>query len=160
MNKNLIFTIVAIVIVGLGLFWLIDAQTDRAENGGFDTATELPAVGRLEEITSDPQQYFGQQVTVQGEVGDVLGVNAVVLTPSGGITSDGLLVISQAPISNSVDEVEGLFEQQQARLTGTVAQFAYANYRDSLDLNIQPEQMSAYEGRPFILTDVITTVAE
>lgn len=113
-------------------------------------------VKQLDEITTNPDRFLGQEVTVQGEVGSVLGLNTIVLDLPGSMLNDDILVISTDQIGDSVESVQTYLDDKNVQLTGTVNRFIYATYKETLDLNIQPGIVSVYEGRPFILVDSIS----
>lgn len=158
-----IYLVIGAIIYGVVYYFFFANKGGYGGNNSYSTptpkATTQSAVQRLDEITENEDRFMGQTVTVQGEVDRVIGRNAIVLDVPGEVVNDEILVISKSQISNSVASAEGLFSNKQARLTGTVNQFVYTTYRDTLDRDIVPDVITVFEGRPFILTDKIT-VAE
>ncbi len=155
-NRFLVTGLVILLVILLIGYWVTNQPTGVLA----PTQSPAPAIQRLDEITNNPEDFISQQVTVQGEVDDVIGRNTIVLDVPGEAINDEILVVSRSPISESVAEAVGVLNERQVRLTGTVNEFVFTVYRDTLDPDIQPDLVAVYEGRPFILTDSITVVEQ
>ncbi len=149
-----VIAVLVLIMVGVIFFQNRPAQTNLIP----PAPTTAPAIQSLDAITENPDSFLGQQVTVQGDVDNILGRNTFVLDVPGEAVDDEILVVSTSAIPSSVEEAQNLFSGKQVRLTGMVNTFMYTQYVDSLDPNITPDLVSAYEGRPFIMTDMIEVV--
>jgi hypothetical protein len=81
---------------------------------------ELPAAGvTLEEVSEEPSRFFGETVTVRGDVTQVLGARSFLITQR--LDSD-LLVVSSVPLREVGDESGGatFSEESQVWVTGEV----------------------------------------
>lgn len=143
-----------VAVVGVWAFTGRDMQLSAV----WPDMTTPPAVETLEEVTDDPELYVGEQVTVRGEVDTVLGNNTIVLDVPGELVNDEILVVSTNPVAETVVDTQGLLDQRQVRLSGTVTQFVYTEVYDTLDPNVTADVVATFEGRPFILTDNIVVI--
>ncbi len=110
----------------------------------------------IADITGNPGGYLGKQLTVQGEVEEVVHPKVFSLDEdallAAGIDND-LLVISIVQGEPVVTETN---EGEAFMVTGTVRQFITAEIEREYGLGLSPELVVNYEGRPVIIADAIT----
>ncbi len=112
---------------------------------------ELPAAGvTLEEVSEEPSRFFGETVTVRGDVTQVLGARSFLITQR--LDSD-LLVVSSVPLREVGDESGGatFSEESQVWVTGEVRRFDLTAVEDRIGANLDQEALDAYVGTPAIV---------
>lgn len=105
-----------------------------------------------EEITAEPEQYYGQTIAVAGEVDEMLSPNTFQLEEEGWFDNDEVLVIGASAIP-TVDEAE------EVVVTGTLRPFVAAEFEQEYDLTWDlelREQLEAeYTERPVLVADEV-----
>lgn len=120
-------------------------------------ATYMVAAPELEEVSENPDRYYGQEIALEGEVGDVRNDYAFTLKESQLIGGDNLLIINASgePIPQ---------EDEAVVLTGTVRPFIKADlekdYDLTWDLDVQEEIEAEYSEKPVLVVDSIYPSAE
>jgi hypothetical protein len=126
---------------------------------------QLGAVGAARpatEITRNPRQYLNQQVTVDGQVTQVLGNNAAVL-------DNGLVVVSNQPFSTlvpgrdqgailSARPLTPLMVGDRMRVTGTVTPVDRQFFEMQLGIFLRPEAYQQWLGAPALVATSIQDV--
>ena len=115
----------------------------------------------LEEIADEPDQWFGESVTADGDVGEVLGPRSFLLTER--FTASDLLVINPVPLWKVGEQADGeplsegeLSEDQLVRVTGEVVRFDIASAERRIGADLDEETLDAYVGTPAIIADSIS----
>lgn len=157
-------TIAWIVIGGaLVVLFLLLAQGARLSNLDMTNTSSVLGISAEEklfdELTENPQGFIGQNVTVQGEVENVISENAFVIDAPG-LANDKLLVITRNPFN--VPEMEGQDAKidGEVRVSGTVREFQVVDVADSLDINLEPDAVIVFEGQPYLLADTLMLLAD
>lgn len=109
----------------------------------------------ITDITGNPGGYLGKQVTVRGEVEEVVHPQVFSLDEdvplAGGVDND-LLVVSSAQSAPAVTEA---MKGEVLTVAGTVRAFITAEIERKYGLGLDPELVVEYEGRPVIIAGSI-----
>jgi hypothetical protein len=136
--------------------------------------TGTVAAAEVEDIVDDPEEYYGERVTVSGEVSEVFGDGAFRIREEGIIDVDDTLLVIRAPqrgkskTAATADQPESaprhelrINENQMVQVHGTVRKFVRneleRNYGvDFADLGItDPYWFDTYESRPVLIAERI-----
>lgn len=105
-----------------------------------------------EEISEQPEQYYGQTIAVSGEVGDQLSTNTFQLEDEGWFEGDEILVIGASTIPT-------LDEDEEVVVTGTLRPFVAAEFeRDydlTWDLDLQEQIEAEYTEKPVLVAEEV-----
>jgi len=140
--------LVLLTLLGLVLYLALD-RTGRVSG--------QPSVA---DIAGDPQAYYGQDVTVTGEVEDGLGPTAVVLEGRHLLSKREVLVVTPQglPVPQGRPADHPLQSGDKLQVTGTVRPFVREDVARNLGLNLDPGTFRDWEGKPAIIaTDVKMT---
>lgn len=109
MKKQILFILLALTVMPLSFAFSQEAtESPSTENVEFQTT--------LEDLTANSADYYGQQVTIEGTIENLLNVRTFVLGEAVAVDNDQVLVIN-----NTGDEFDfRVMDGQLARLTGTV----------------------------------------
>lgn len=104
-----------------------------------------PNVGvTIADVEQDPEQYFGQTVTVSGEINDVWGPD--VFTIGGeGFAGALLIIVPESAQFVGVSEAEPVEEDDIVQITGTVEEYIIAEIES--EYGFTPEYDIEYEER-------------
>ncbi|MGP1386944.1 MAG: hypothetical protein ACTS2F_25530 [Thainema sp.] len=110
-----------------------------------------------EEVTEQPEQYYGQTIAVSGEIGEQFSTNAFRLQEEGWFEGDEVLVIG-ASVLPTVEEGE------EVVVTGTLRPYVAAEFeRDydlTWDLDLQEQIEAEYTDRPVLVADEVYPSAQ
>lgn len=105
-----------------------------------------------EEVTEQPEQYYGQTIAVSGEIGELLSDNTFQLQEEGWFEGDEVLVIGASTLP-TLDEAE------EVVVTGTLRPFVAAEFeRDydlTWDLDLQEQLEAEYTERPVLVAEEV-----
>jgi hypothetical protein len=103
-------------------------------------------------IAANPEQYYGREIAVLGEVEEVVNLTTFSLDEDaffeGGIDND-LLVIGAPNSPGIVTEPQ---EGQRVQVYGTLRQLVTAEVEQELGLDLDPQIEVEYEGRPVLIS--------
>lgn len=128
-----------------------------------ETAMEMEATGmaKLDEIADNPNHYFGQTVTIAGEVDDILTPSIFELEendePIELLNDDSILILGA--------DIRGMNirEDQIVEVTGEVREFVTSevdrDYALTEDIDLLEVVEIEYEGRPVIYVDSVRVVS-
>ena len=120
-------------------------------------ATYMVAAPELEEVSENPDLYYGQEIALEGEVEQIRNDYSFTLKEAQLIGGDDLLVINASgePIPQ---------EDEAVVVTGTVRPFIKAEFEKDYDLtwdlDIQEEIEAEYSEKPVLVVDSIYPSAE
>ncbi|MBF2046874.1 MAG: hypothetical protein EDM05_56750 [Leptolyngbya sp. IPPAS B-1204] len=124
------------------------------ENRPAIIAQSLAVAPEPGELTSNPQQYYGQQLAVTGEIEEIQGANAFTLDEDQLIGGQELLVIRANPATANQPAIE---DGETVAVTGTLRPFVVAElereYGFSWDTGIQQQLEAEYTNRPVLVAD-------
>ncbi|AFY79779.1 hypothetical protein [Oscillatoria acuminata] len=103
-----------------------------------------------ENISSNPENFIGQTVTVRGDVQEIdTSSDTFLMDDDRFLTGEGILVI------NSSGEVFAIpnADEMQVQVTGEVRQFNLVDINTGYGLNLDPQLYSEYENQPAIVAE-------
>lgn len=110
-----------------------------------------------EEITDNPEDYYGQAVAVQGEVGEIKSDNTFTLDEDQILGGEDLLIIN---LSSEVIPAE----EETVLVTGQIRPFIKTeierDYDLQWDLELEEELEAEYTDKPVLVLDNIYSAAE
>jgi ketosteroid isomerase-like protein len=131
------------------------ATGDTETSGQTDVQSDVAAGTNpqaLDAVLDDPAQFYGQTVTVEGNVTELLNERMVRLTDDDLIAADSLLVL------HSVDDSLGVGMDQNARVqvTGMVEPFVLADVESQFGIDLDDALFVGFENQPVLIADSIT----
>lgn len=105
-----------------------------------------PGAVTLTDITDNPERFFGQTVTVDGEVNVVHSPNAFTIAEDATLDLGEILVLHDRPLTRELRE-----EVERVRVTGTVREFTRTEIERDLGLELDDQLAEDFEGRPVIV---------
>lgn len=111
----------------------------------------------IEEVSENPDSYYGREIALKGEVGEIRNDYAFTLKEDQLIGGDDLLIINATG--------ESIPEQDEAIvITGKVRPFIKADFEQDYDLtwdlDVQEEIEAEYSEKPVLVVDSIYPAAE
>jgi len=119
------------------------AETPEGAAGGL---TQEPM---LEDIAENPSEYYGQTVTVYGNVDEMIGPGSITLAGTAFLDENDVLVVG-APVE-AVEEAED--EDVLLEVRGDVRQFDLAEIEEDFDLDLEDDAYADFEGEPVIVAE-------
>lgn len=102
----------------------------------------------VEELTADPGEFYGESVTVSGQVVEAVEPNAFRIDSGG----DQLLIVGVQQLPKIMEgEVKEVNEGDRVRVTGEVRQFKIEEVRQEVDHGIDDEYFGDFKGDPAVL---------
>ncbi len=102
----------------------------------------------VEELTANPSEFYGESVTVSGQVIEAVEPSAFRIDSGG----DQLLVVGVQQLPKIMEgEVEEVNEGDRVRVTGEVRQFKIEEVRQEVDRGIDDEYFGDFKGDPAVL---------
>ncbi len=118
-----------------------ESGAEGQAKAGQEAGQTRPAEGvTVEELTNKPSEYYGQTVTVSGQVVEVVEPGAFRIDSDG----DQLLVVALKQLPN-------VSEGDSIRATGEVRKFKIEEVRQKADRGIDDEYFGDFEGDPAVL---------
>lgn len=113
----------------------------------------------VEEITSDPEKFYGKRVMVSGQVTEMVEPpNAFAIGGGEFVGDDRLLVVGAQQLERLQRHVKNVNEGDLVQVTGEVRQFSIEEVQQDVDYGIDDEYFGDYEGDPAVLaTSVVVT---
>ena len=131
--------------------------TPRVERAG-----EQGVGADISDITDNPEEFFGQSLTVEGIVGETIEANAFVLldqeTAGEGNVAEDVPVADRAILVVNSDGFDpNLREGQRVRVKGTFQEFDVAAFEEELGIKLENDTFADFAGRPAMLAQQIKT---
>lgn len=127
--------------------------------------SERPRVGvTLTDITENPEEFIGADVTVSGEVGDLVGPQAFTIGGEEFLGTDELLILGAEELPEIVTGVDEEFLENEpeivgsddiVQITGTVGQLEVNALEDDFGSDIDEDLFAEYEDEPFIVAEEV-----
>lgn len=163
-GKTWVWPIVVVGAILVGVWFFADYTRDDpdAMNGqnaieSLETAdteyfdeeiSEAPDTGiTAADILDSPKLYDGTQVVLRAEVEEWLSSRSFLLDAQG-VVGDNLLVVTDTP--TYVFEDPEIFGDNIWEVTGEVDTFSLTVVRDTLDIDLNPDVFTVYEGLPYV----------
>lgn len=110
----------------------------------------------LSEIAEEPDEFYGQTVTVQGAVARVLDPNVFVLVDQQRFQDEEFFddpeVLAEEGVLVASGDVPNLTGGQTVQVSGTVQPFDIAEFEDALVIDIEPDEtFNLFQGRAAIV---------
>lgn len=156
--------VVVIVIVAIVLFMVFnDSDTeDDAVNNNTNNSAAIEENDKeedtLEQITENPDNYIGQNVTVTGEVQDVLSDRAFKI--SGETVGDELLVFASVDLTQEqLDQAEAFLQDNaNVRVNGTITRATVVEFEEEYGIEFGTELEAEFEKQIVLVADSITFI--
>jgi hypothetical protein len=133
----------------------LDLQQDlyvEYENKPVIIAQSMALAPKAGEITTNPQQYYGQRLAVTGEVENITGVNSFTLDEDKLLGEQDLLVLHQKPQPK-------VTEDEKVAVTGVLRSFVVADlereYDLTWDLELKRKLEAEYSNKPVLIADEV-----
>lgn len=115
---------------------------------------ENPSIAerRVSQILETPNTFYGTTVSIEGEIENVLGTRALTIDGPGAI-GDQLLVVSRdslEPVGGSGIPQSIFSPTEVIMVEGQVREFNLNEVEQELGVDLDDQQFSAWEGRPFV----------
>jgi len=125
-----------------------------------DRTGQVSGQPSVADIAGDPQAYYGQDVTVTGEVEDGFGPNAVVLEGRHLLSKGEVLLIAPQglPVPQGRPADQPLQSGDDVQVTGTLRPFVREDVARNLGLNLDPGTFRDWEGKPAIIASDLRMV--
>ena len=130
-----------------------DSPAGQAQPGA-PTSAQVTTIDR---ITDNPSAFFGQSVSVVGEVDDVLGERAFTVEDNDLLFDEEVLVVSRSALTGRGGQpldVDTL-DDELLRVRGTVHQFNLAAFEQQLGVDLDDSRFADWGGRPAIIPESI-----
>lgn len=114
----------------------------------------------VDDITGNPEKYFGQTVTIVAEVDEVHGPDAFSLDEenpvAGGVDND-LLVLS--PQAASLEDLDDKWLNDKVRVTGTVGKLSVMEIEKKIGWDLNPElEVEVEKAKAVVIADKVERV--
>lgn len=137
-----LLALAAAIIIGL-ILWSLFSEDDRIPDTG----------ASIEEITSDPARYYGQTVTVGGEIENIVGRRAFTVGGESFLGDPELLVVGASPLPAVAGRPAdaGLAENDLVTVTGPVRRFVVADVEREIGFDLDDNLFRDWEGKPAVV---------
>lgn len=163
--KRVLVTLLIIIAVGVGAFFILqmldkEDTTNELQQGAQDTATQLDQATTdddlLTKILENPAAYYGQEVTVGGEIQDVYSTRVFKISDQ--TIGQELWVITQVPLTTEqMNEAEQFFEDNaDVRATGTLRQMTVVNIEEEFGIDLPDEADAQFVDKPVLVATQFT----
>lgn len=133
-------------------FLFDDDLTVEYENRPTIIADSIELAPTISEINDNPEAYIGNEVTVQGEVGEVIGARLFRLSDPGLLGGDNLLVFA---MNEDISVAEG----DSVEVTGTVERFDLTTIeREATDVENLEELLEENTESPMLTAQTVELV--
>ena len=122
---------------------------DGADPGAAEAVT-------YEDVADNPQRFYGETVTVRGGVIEVLGPRSLLIGER--FVAGDLLVVSSAPLRETLDEPEGIafLENNTVRARGEVRRLDLTSAERETGADLEEDALEAYVGTTAIIADSVS----
>ncbi len=126
-------------------------------------ANHLDAYGAtIDEIAEDPAAFYGRTVSVDGEVGEMLGPRSFTLEDSDILFDEAIPIVASRPLLDTAGRPidPTTFDGRFVQVVGTVHQFNARAFEDRLGIDLDDAAWADWGGHPAIIaTHVMLPVA-
>jgi hypothetical protein len=136
------------------LAWILIQLFNAEPSGGPEEG-----VG-ISDITENPQEYYGQDVNVSGEVGELIGPNAFTIGTQDAAAGGTLLVVGAKQLPNVIEGGEELASDDVVQARGTVREFNVTEIEDEIGYGLDDGLFEEFEGEPAIVANAVDMTAE
>lgn len=137
------YIVLAVLLAFVG--WLVYVAYFQDESAGPERAATIS------EITTEPEEFIGETVTVSGEVAGFASEDAFVIGSEDADSS--LLVQAQTNLPNRVSE------DDVVRVTGTVRELMIAEFEDEFGAFDEGFDEEAFGGEPVVVANRVILIS-
>lgn len=106
----------------------------------------------IDDITQNPQNYFGRIVTVSSEIQDLVGLRSFMLDSPGILDNDLLVITASAPGQGNIN----VFGQgNTVRVMGTVREFNLTEVENDLNIDLDDDLFDGRQGDPVVIASSV-----
>lgn len=134
-----------------------EADAEGKVKAGEEAGQTRPAERvTVEELTNNPSEFYGESVTVSGEVMEAVEPAAFRIEGD----DEELLVAGVQQLPKIVEgEVKEVNEGDRVRVTGEVRQFKMEEIKQDVDYGIDNEYFGDFEGDPAVLASSVEVIS-
>lgn len=121
---------------------------DRDENQG---------TAEVEDVKEEPARFYGETVTLSGEVDQVLGPRAFEMEGDDLFFDEQIVVLTRSPVRLGGEAVA---DDDELAVTGTVRPFTTTEIERELGWDLEPEYEVEFDQRPVIIAEEIRRLEE
>ena len=129
-------------------------QTGAAGQQGQTGAVTAATSQNLDAVLDTPEQFYGQSITVEGNLTEFVNERMVRLTDDDLIGADSLLVLHH--MDGGLDAA--IDENTRVQVTGTVRPFVLADFESEFGIDLDDSLFVGFENQPVLVADSITPV--
>lgn len=134
------------------------------DSAGPEQGTDVEDVAEAEPDENDMpgDDLLGQDVTVSGEITEVVADDAFWLGAGGGLFDEGAPVVSTSGdfTEFGIDDPEGLVESDTIlQVTGTVEEFVLLDFEEEWGVDLEDDAYEDLEGEAVIVAEDVSTLA-
>jgi hypothetical protein len=126
------------------------ATTGRIVN----PAVEPPVT--VDAITDDPEDFYGQRVTLTARVDEVFGKQSFTLADSDPALKERLLVVTHQP--RPTGEATAVAPRDVLVVEGTIRRLVVSEVEHEVGIELEPAVVTRFEDRPVLVAREIRTV--
>lgn len=136
------------------------AEEEVAPTEGQEPPEQAAGV-TISEILEEPDEYYGQSVTVQGAVARVFDPNVFAIVDQQAMQENNELfddpeTLAERSLLVAGKDVPNLVENETVQVAGTVQPYDIAVFEDALVIDVEPnETFNFFEGRAAIVADSV-----
>ncbi|MGE3268171.1 MAG: hypothetical protein AB7P40_05450 [Chloroflexota bacterium] len=118
----------------------------------------VPQAATVDQITDNPDAYYGKAVTIVGDVEDVLGPRAFTVEDQDLLFDEDILVVSATPFAEQPGGAldADMLQSQTMLMSGTVMQFNQADFENRLGISLDDDTVDDWAGRPAMIAQRLT----
>ncbi len=110
----------------------------------------------VSDITDNPQEYYNSNVTVSGQVGELVGPRAFTIGTEDDVGGGTLLVVGAQQLPEIIEgEAEEIAADDVVQVSGPVQEFNIAEVEDEIGFDLQDGLFSDFEGRPVVVANTV-----
>ena len=134
------------------------------ESGGGESAGGAEGIS-VATIIDNPEEFYGNQVTVSGLVTQVVSPNALVIGGGEFVGGDGLLIVGAQELPQIVEGVaEGdvveIQQQDLVQATGTLRQFNQEEITNEISYEFNDQLFTEFEGEPAVVASQVVVTPQ
>lgn len=155
-------TIAVMIAIALLLASCASEGAQQGSEGGDAQAGEEAGQTRpaervtIEELTDDPSEFYGESVTVSGEVVEAVEPGAFRIEGD----DEELLVVGVQQLPRIAEgDVKEVNEGDRVRVTGQVREFKIEEVQQDVDRGIDDEYFGDFEGDPAVLASSVEVMS-
>jgi len=122
--------------------------------------TEIDEFTSIDSILDDPELYYGQTVTVQQVITEVVSIEAFVLQYDELFDEDRLLVIFDTETYADLPIIQLAEDETEVRVTGTVREFVRSDLQTEFDFDLEDDIFDDFEDRAALVAEEIIVIED